>query len=219
MSISSKFILRSTSAFLFVGFMALMAIVVMNFWLGERAQSIFEDASAARDTRIAAVELRNAMQTAESSQRGFIITGNEIYLAPYQAAKIQAQHRLAALQLLLPSYAGAGVKFERLDALLTSKFDELDRTIALKRDKRDEDALAIIRTNSGKALTDEANVFFRRDHRPGGRQADVRFCRAERQYRIASSRVGDQRASYHRGCRKRCLRHHTLYEGAADSAG
>lgn len=160
MSISSKFILRSTSAFLFVGFMALMAIVVMNFWLGERAQSIFEDASAARDTRIAAVELRNAMQTAESSQRGFIITGNEIYLAPYQAAKIQAQHRLAALQLLLPSYAGAGVKFERLDALLTSKFDELDRTIALKRDKRDEDALAIIRTNSGKALTDEANVFF-----------------------------------------------------------
>jgi two-component sensor histidine kinase/CHASE3 domain sensor protein len=160
MSISSKFILRTTSTFLFIGFTALMAIVAMNFWLGERAQSIFEDASTARDTRIAAVELRNAMQTAEASQRGFIITGNEIYLAPYQTAKLDAQRRLAALQILLPSYPGASVKFERLDALLTGKFDELDRTIALKRDKRDEDALAIIRTNSGKALTDEANVFF-----------------------------------------------------------
>ena len=31
----------------------------------------------------AAVELRSAVQTAESSQRGFIVTGNEIYLAPY----------------------------------------------------------------------------------------------------------------------------------------
>jgi two-component sensor histidine kinase/CHASE3 domain sensor protein len=160
MSKSSKFLLRSSFAFLFVGFMALMAIVAMNFWLSKRAQSIFEDAGLARDTRIAAVELRNAMQTAEASQRGFVITGNEIYLAPYQAAKIQAQHRLSALQLLLPAYAGAGIKLERLESLLASKFDELDRTIALKRDKRDEEVLAIIRTNSGKALTDEANVFF-----------------------------------------------------------
>jgi two-component sensor histidine kinase/CHASE3 domain sensor protein len=160
MSLSSQSLLRSTSVFLLIGFTALMAIVVMNFWLGERAQSNFEDASAARDTRIAAVELRNAMQTAESSQRGFIITGNEIYLAPYQAAKIQARRHLSSLQTYLPSYAGSDVKLERLSTLLTAKFEELDRTIDLKRDKRDEETLALIRTNSGKALTDEANVFF-----------------------------------------------------------
>ena len=35
------------------------------------------------------------MQTAESSQRGFIITGNEIYLGPYQTAKAQAQRTSA----------------------------------------------------------------------------------------------------------------------------
>lgn len=160
MSFSSTSLLRSTSAFLLIGFVALMTIVAMNFWLGERAQNYFEEASAARDTRIAAVELRNAMQTAESSQRGFIITGNEIYLAPYQAARIQAQRRLSALQTLLPSYSGSDVKLERLNSLFAAKFEELDQTIALKRDKRDEEALAIIRTNGGKALTDEANVFF-----------------------------------------------------------
>jgi two-component sensor histidine kinase len=137
-----------------------MTIVAMNFWLGERAQSYFEEASTARDTRIAAVELRNAMQTAESSQRGFILTGNEIYLAPYQTAKIQAQRRLSALQALLPSSTNFDVKLERLISLLAAKFDEFDHTIELKRDKRDDEALAIIRTNNGKALTDEANVFF-----------------------------------------------------------
>ena len=48
----------------------------------------------ARDARGAAVELRNAVQTAESSQRGFLFTGNEIYLAPYDTAKTLAQRQL-----------------------------------------------------------------------------------------------------------------------------
>jgi len=140
--------------------MALMAIVAMNFWLGERAQFYFDDAIAARDTRIAAVELRNAMQTAESSQRGFIITGNEIYLAPYQSAKAQAERRLLALESLLPATSNSDATLQRLSQIIASKFDEFDHTIELKRDQRDPEVLAIIRTNKGKALTDEANVFF-----------------------------------------------------------
>ena len=35
----------------------------------------------------------------------------------------------------------------------------MDRTIALKSDFHDADALAIFRTNRGKALMDEANLF------------------------------------------------------------
>jgi two-component sensor histidine kinase len=38
--------------------------------------------------------------------------------------------------------------------------EDLDRTIALKRSGADEETLAVFRTNSGKAMTDEANVFF-----------------------------------------------------------
>ena len=160
MPISTRFLVGSTSAFLLIGFMALLAIVAANVWLGERAQSYFDDAIAARNTRVAAVELRNAMQTAESSQRGFIITGNEIYLAPYQAARIQAQRHLSALQTLLPSYPNSELLVARLIAIVGTRFDDLDHTIALKRDQRDEDTLAAFQTNSGKALTDESNVFF-----------------------------------------------------------
>jgi CHASE3 domain sensor protein len=150
----------STSAFLLIGFVALMTIVAMNFWLGERAQSYFEEAIEARDTRVAAVELRNAMQTAEASQRGFIITRNEIYLAPYQSAKFRRQRQLSALKALLLSNSGSDATLERLTAILAAKFEDLDRTITLKRTQRDEETLAAFRTNSGKALTDEANVFF-----------------------------------------------------------
>ena len=160
MPLSSRHLVGMTSAFLLIGFVALMAIVAMNFWLGERAQSYFDNAIAARDTRIAAVELRNAMQTAEFSQRGFIITGNEIYLAPYQPAKNQAQRQLLALQSLLPSYPNSDLALRRLSAILSDKFGELDRTIEFKRNKRDDEVVAIFRTNNGKALIDEANVFF-----------------------------------------------------------
>ncbi|WP_245279161.1 sensor histidine kinase [Mesorhizobium loti] len=160
MPLSSRSLVRFTSAALLIGFLALTAIVAMNFWLGERAQSYFDDAIAARDTRIAAVELRNALQTAEASQRGFIITGNEIYLAPYQSAKAQAERRLLALETLLPASSDSDATLQRLSTIISSKFDEMDQTITLKRDQRDEDVLAIFRTNKGKALTDEANVFF-----------------------------------------------------------
>ncbi|WP_246094083.1 MULTISPECIES: sensor histidine kinase [Mesorhizobium] len=136
------------------------AIVATNFWLGQRAQSYFDAAIEARDTRVAAVELRNAMQTAEASERGFVITGNEIYLGPYQTAKAQSQRYLQALQTLLKSYPNSDSTLQRLSAIITTKFDELDQTIALKRDQRDAEILTIFRTNRGKALTDEANVFF-----------------------------------------------------------
>ena len=159
MSIRDRLLVGMTTASLLTGFVALMAIVATNFWLGQRAQFYFDNAIAARDTRVAAVELRNAIQTAEFSQRGFIITGNEIYLAPYQSAKTQAQRRLIALQALLPSYPNSDVALQRLTTILSDKFGELDRTIELKRNQRDEDVLAIFRTNSGKTLSDEANVF------------------------------------------------------------
>jgi two-component sensor histidine kinase/CHASE3 domain sensor protein len=148
-----------TTASLLTGFVALMAIVATNFWLGERAQFYFDNAIAARDTRVAAVELRNAVQTAEYSQRGFIITGNEIYLAPYQSAKTQARRHLLELQALLPSYPNSDLILQRLTTIISDEFEELDRTIELKRNRRDEEVLTIFRTNSGKTLSDEANVF------------------------------------------------------------
>ena len=160
MPVSSRRFVQATSAFLFIGFVALTAIVATNFWLGRRAQFYFDDAIAARDARVAAVELRNAMQTAEASERGFIITGNEIYLGPYETEKSLAQRDLDALHTLLKFYPNSEAAMQRLSSIISTKFDEFDRTIALKREQREAEILAIFRSNRGKALTDEANVFF-----------------------------------------------------------
>jgi two-component sensor histidine kinase len=159
MPITSRFVVRSTIGLLAVGFLALLGIIGMTMWLGERAQVYFNDAIEARDTRGSAVELRNAVQTAESSQRGFLVTGNEIYLAPYGSAKALALRQLDTLRRTLRPYADSEVMLSRLATIIAEKFTEMDQTIALKTELRDADALALFRTNRGKALMDEANVF------------------------------------------------------------
>jgi CHASE3 domain sensor protein len=101
MPISLRFVVNSAVLLLGVGFIVLVAIVAMTIWLSERAKNYFDEATTLRDTRVAAVELRSALQSAESSQRGFIIGGNEIYLAPYDSAKTQINDRLGQIQALL----------------------------------------------------------------------------------------------------------------------
>jgi signal transduction histidine kinase len=159
MRLRSRFVLSSTLAFLIVGFLALLGIVGMTLWLGERAQVHFSDVIQARDTRAAAAELRASIQAAESSQRGFLVLGNEIYLAPFDAAKTQAQRQLESLRRLLAQAPQSAAMLDRLGAIVGEKIAEMDETVALKRARRDAEALALFRSNRGKALMDEANVF------------------------------------------------------------
>jgi two-component sensor histidine kinase len=156
---TGRLVVQYTIALLAVGFLTLLSIVVMTIWLSERSRIYFNEAIEARDTRSAAVQLRNAVQTAESSQRGYLFTSNEIYLAPYDNAKVQASRQLEALRRLLPGYSGADVMLRRLNEIVPAKLAEMDETIALKNARQDADALARVLTNRGKALMDEINVF------------------------------------------------------------
>jgi two-component sensor histidine kinase/CHASE3 domain sensor protein len=159
MPISLRTVVSTTIILLAVAFVALLGIVGMTIWLNERAQVYFNAVVEARDTRTAAVELRSALQSAESSQRGFLLTGNEIYLAPYDGAKSEATRRLDNLGRALDPYAETAAMVKRLSEVVEQKFDEMDQTMTLKSDRRDDEALAVVRTNRGKALMDEANLF------------------------------------------------------------
>lgn len=160
MPISSRSVVSSTVILLAIGFVALLGIVGATLWLGQRAQVYFAQVVEMRDQRGAALELRNALYAAESSQRGFIVTSNEIYLAPYEVAKSQAQRQVAELKRLFGAVPDAAAAIDRLTEITAEKFAEMDESITLIRARHPEEALALFRTNKGKALMDEANVFF-----------------------------------------------------------
>ncbi len=160
MPISSRAVISATIIFLAVGFLALLGIVGTTLWLGERTQVYFDDVVEARDQRSAAVELRTSLYVAEASQRGFIYTGNEIYLSPYDVAKAEAERHIERLDELLAGYPESERAVVRLKEIVAAKFAEMDESITLKRNRQDAEVMALFRSNRGKALMDEANVFF-----------------------------------------------------------
>ncbi len=156
---SGRTVAFSAASLLAIGLAALVAIIGMTYYLAERSRSTFEQLLLARDARSAAVELRNALITAESSQRGFIVSGNEVYLAPYNTAKGTATRNLEAVATLLATDP-ASIVVARLRQIVEEKVEEMDRTIALRREGREEEVAELFRSNRGKSLMDEANVFF-----------------------------------------------------------
>ena len=142
-----------------IGFLGLIAIVGTTIWLVARGHSLFAKSELQRSIRIAAVELRDHLRTAESSQRGFLLTGNEIYLAPYDTAKTSARQELEDLTRMIAPDAPNRAMLPALSEAVGEKIAEMDSTIALKSAGRDAEALAWIQRNRGKALMDEINVF------------------------------------------------------------
>ena len=144
---------------LFIGFLALAIIVAMTFLLNLRTQENFNNVTADRSLRTAATDLRNNMQAAESSQRGYLYTGNEIYLAPYSVAKSQLQKQLVNVQSRLTVYPELAAAAAKLSAVIQLKNKEMDDSIEFKKNGDDAMALNLVQSNRGKALMDQANVF------------------------------------------------------------
>ena len=142
-----------------IGFLALIVIVGATIWLVERGNSLFEQSALQRSIGQAAVELRDHLRTAESSQRGYLLTDNEIYLAPYDTAKTRAREELDDLGRLIAPDAPNRAMLPRLAEAVDEKVAEMDTTIALKSAGRDAEAMALVQRNRGKALMDEINVF------------------------------------------------------------
>ena len=165
-------ILLTSLALTGIAIASLFCIVVMSAWLGERAAGLQRETTTARLVRASASEMRNALQTAESSQRGYIATANQIYLAPYGVARALAERQLLDLTKRLADTPGQALIVARLSEIAAAKFAEMDESIALKRDRHDVEALAILRSNRGKALMDQANVFLTGIVRDGDERLD-----------------------------------------------
>jgi signal transduction histidine kinase len=93
-----------------------------------------------------------AVTDAETGQRGFLLTGDEEYLAPYNDTRAAIETDLRELKRRWPDTAGGDL--DALDRLVRSKIGELERTIALRRQGRPTTAEGMVRSGHGKAQMD-----------------------------------------------------------------
>ena len=160
MPISTNVFVRSTTLLLAVAFLALAAIVGTTIWLVENNNYWFNETTNARVARAAVVNVRNALQDAETSQRGYLLTQEERYLAPYNAAVPELPGFLDRLDGVLAPYPEAEGVAERIRTVTNAKLAELAQTIELTRSGRLAEALAVIRTDQGKEDMDALRTLF-----------------------------------------------------------
>jgi CHASE3 domain sensor protein len=79
--------------------------------------------------------LFSMLQDAETGQRGFLLTGAERYLAPYNDAVPRVQPAINEIQRLTADNPNQQRRIDALGPLVKSKLAELQETIDLRREK------------------------------------------------------------------------------------
>ena len=98
--------------------------------------------------------LLSTLTDAETGQRGFLLTGEESYLAPYTDAKEALPDEIRSMRALLVNRPEQRRRLDAVESLANLKMAELDSTVSARRAGRPDAALATVRTDRGKIYMD-----------------------------------------------------------------
>ncbi|HEV2350213.1 MAG TPA: CHASE3 domain-containing protein [Terriglobia bacterium] len=100
-------------------------------------------------------QLLSELEDAETGQRGYLITGEESYLAPYQRAVGEVRETIKELHGLVREDPNQQRDLAAIEALKEAKLTELLQTIDLRRKAGFDAAKQIVQTNVGKQAMDD----------------------------------------------------------------
>jgi PAS domain S-box-containing protein len=129
-----------------------IAIGVYSYLDGEAYKAAAALASHSRSHVERVQELLALLKDAESGQRGYLLTGDPRYLAPYTSAL----PRIARdLEFLVSTTSFEADQARRLSDLVGAKLDELAETIRIRDAGDAESALAIVRSERGRETMEQ----------------------------------------------------------------
>ena len=99
-------------------------------------------------------ELLSTTQDAETGQRGFLLTGNNRYLEPYEAAVSAVSTRLDVVANLTKDNPAQQANLIPLRRHIDAKLGELKETVELRQSAGEQAALAVVATDRGKIEMD-----------------------------------------------------------------
>jgi CHASE3 domain sensor protein len=99
--------------------------------------------------------LLSVANDAETGQRGFLLTGDEAYLEPYQSATAVVAGVAADLRKLTADNPRQQARLDEAEPLILAKLAELKRTIDLRRTQGFDAALKVVVTGEGKKAMDD----------------------------------------------------------------
>ncbi len=95
------------------------------------------------------------LKDAETGQRGYVITGDEVFLEPYQTAVGSVPSVVKELRQLTADNPNQQKRLDQMEPLIAAKMAELKQTIDLRRKGKLEDVTTIVRGGEGKRIMDD----------------------------------------------------------------
>lgn len=137
------------------------------------------------DLASALARLQGELTDAETSQRGFLLTGQTPYLAPLKKAERQIPRTLDDLSRLAADNPRQQDPVETLRRQATARLAEMRGTVALKTRGRTAEALAVIRSGAGRSLMDSVRGIITHVSREEDRVLQERSARMVEYFRLA----------------------------------
>ena len=140
---------RRTLVMLAIGVAVLLGMVSSSLWLVQANNRYSQETADLRRLRAAILDVLTAVQDAETGQRGFLLTKETAYLQPYdEAMKVLADKRARLVTTVRdrPEYTP---DMPRLQKAIDAKVLEIDQTIELAKAGKNDEAIAMVRSDSG----------------------------------------------------------------------
>src|SRR5262245_53970345 len=146
-----------------------IAVVVSSVVLiaaGVLARRAIEQLSATGDAVLRAKEIEldyerllSTIRDAETGQRGYLLTNDELYLAPYERALRELRHRMETVESHILADGESVTDLAPLRSLVTRRLEVIAETIELNRAGSHREAVQVVRSAEGKRLMDEIRAF------------------------------------------------------------
>ncbi|MBV2129122.1 CHASE3 domain-containing protein [Rheinheimera sp. SM2107] len=105
-------------------------------------------------------DLHLSVLSAESGQRGYLLTSDELYLEPYLLALERVQTQIREVKAIESDLAEQQLKIMQLARLAEAKLNELAETVELARQDKESMALRLLRTDHGKNIYRQFRTLF-----------------------------------------------------------
>ncbi len=132
-----------------------VGVYLVNEWSVNRIRVAAESVNRTLGMQNEVIALRSQLVDLESAQRGFLLTTNSRYLAPYRSALPDLQVISARLRTLAANDAQVIAHVTRLEELRSVKIAEVTASISLTQRGDRANAMAILRTGEGRRVMDQ----------------------------------------------------------------
>ena len=130
--------------------LAAMVLVGINEVGHMRSQDAVEQLAQGLTTRSDVNKLLQSMLDAETGQRGYLLTGNETYLEPYDKAVATVQTNLDSLRMQFMGAPADMQEFALLSRQISRKLAEMELSLRLRRQGNEDAWKFILNTDVGK---------------------------------------------------------------------